>query len=193
MKFHVTLHWLELANQWLEVTRQFLWLDSTKSWLWLEGLVTLTRQKWLGNITGNLLSQKFLWLKSKISKKSGKSCLYEGCMSSSSTTCAQWRNYRLEPREKLSWKGPTGACMWPTNQNSEKMWEMIMNPGVDGYCKGLIHWKTPRKTQETISCSDFGKCSVCLDVLCLFGSCCCSVFFLKHLFIIINIFFFCHC
>jgi len=61
----VTRHWLEPANQWLEVTRQFsrLWLDSTKSWLWLdskkiwmtrlwlEGLVTLTRQIWLGHIT----------------------------------------------------------------------------------------------------------------------------------------------
>ena len=59
----MTRHWLELVNQWLEVTRPFLWLHSTKSWLdsdsirqncrwlWLEGLVTLTRQKWLGHIT----------------------------------------------------------------------------------------------------------------------------------------------
>jgi len=38
VKFRVTRHWLELANQWLEVTRQFSWLDydSTKSWLWLD-------------------------------------------------------------------------------------------------------------------------------------------------------------
>jgi len=71
----MTRHWLELVNQWLEVTRPFLWLDvdSTESWLdsdstkfqmiltrlWLEGLVTLTRleglvtltrQKWFGYI-----------------------------------------------------------------------------------------------------------------------------------------------
>jgi len=26
-KFHLTRHWLEFANQWLEVTWQFLWLD----------------------------------------------------------------------------------------------------------------------------------------------------------------------
>jgi len=41
--FHLTRHWLALANQWLEVTRQFLWFESdSKSfrWLWLEGLVT---------------------------------------------------------------------------------------------------------------------------------------------------------
>jgi len=56
-----------LANQWLEATRQFLWLDSDSTrpshdsdadstifkWLWLEGLVTLTRQKWLGHITAD--------------------------------------------------------------------------------------------------------------------------------------------
>ena len=52
----MTRHWLELGNQWLEVTRKFLWLasDSTRKnfrWLWLEGLVTLTGQKWLGHIT----------------------------------------------------------------------------------------------------------------------------------------------
>jgi len=52
----MTQHWLELANQWFEVTRHFLWLDSDSTWknfwwLWLEGLVTLTRQKWLGHIT----------------------------------------------------------------------------------------------------------------------------------------------
>jgi len=46
--------WLEIANQWLEVTRQFLWLDPIKSWLWLEGLVILTRQKWLGHITAKI-------------------------------------------------------------------------------------------------------------------------------------------
>ena len=69
VKFRVTRHWLEVANQWLEVTRQFSWLDSdstrpshdsnsdskkiwmTLTWLWHEGLVTLTRQKWLGHIT----------------------------------------------------------------------------------------------------------------------------------------------
>ena len=65
MKLRVTRHWLELANQWLEVTRQFSCLDSDSTrpshdsdstrknfrWLWLEGLVTLTRQKWLGHIT----------------------------------------------------------------------------------------------------------------------------------------------
>jgi len=28
VKFHLTRHWLELANQWLEVTRQILWRDS---------------------------------------------------------------------------------------------------------------------------------------------------------------------
>ena len=53
----MTRHWLELANQWLEVTRQFLLLDSDSTrpnhgsestrknfrWLWLEGLVTMTR------------------------------------------------------------------------------------------------------------------------------------------------------
>jgi len=35
VKFRVTRLWLELANQWLVATWQFLWLDSTKSWLWL--------------------------------------------------------------------------------------------------------------------------------------------------------------
>jgi len=36
VKFRLTGHWLELANQWLDVSRQFSWLDSTKSWLWLD-------------------------------------------------------------------------------------------------------------------------------------------------------------
>jgi len=39
VKFCVSRHWLELANQWLEATRQFLWLDSIKSWLWLEKIL----------------------------------------------------------------------------------------------------------------------------------------------------------
>ena len=55
----MTQHWLDLANQWLEVTRQFLWpiSDSTMSWLWLEGLVTLTRL-WFGHITGNFSEKR---------------------------------------------------------------------------------------------------------------------------------------
>ena len=29
----------------------------------------------------------------------------------------------------------------PTNQNSEKSWEMLVNPDVDVYTKTLNHWK----------------------------------------------------
>jgi len=76
VKFRVTRHWLELANQWLEVTRQFLWLDSDSTqprydsdstrksfrWFWLEGFVTLTRQKWFGHITArNYKNNLFCW------------------------------------------------------------------------------------------------------------------------------------
>jgi len=49
VKFRLTRRWLELANQWLDSS-----CDSTRNnfrWLWLEGLVTLTRQKWLGHTT----------------------------------------------------------------------------------------------------------------------------------------------
>ena len=45
MKFRVTWHWLKLANQWLQVTRQFLWLDSScdSTLTRLDQSMTLTR------------------------------------------------------------------------------------------------------------------------------------------------------
>jgi len=46
VKFRVTRHWLELANQRLETTQQFLWLDSAKPWLWL-GLWLEKYFRWL--------------------------------------------------------------------------------------------------------------------------------------------------
>jgi len=33
---------------------------------------------------------------------------------------------------KLRWKGPTGHCTGSTSQHSEKTWETIVNPDVDG-------------------------------------------------------------
>jgi len=41
IKFHLTRHSLELAHQWLEVTRQFLRLDSDSKKFWM----TLTRPR----------------------------------------------------------------------------------------------------------------------------------------------------
>jgi len=50
----MTRHWLELVNQWLEVTRPFLLLDSDSTRPSHDSTkfqMTLTRQKWLGHIT----------------------------------------------------------------------------------------------------------------------------------------------
>ena len=45
----------------------------------------------------------------------------------------------LEPGWKLNWRGPT-------SQHSEKTWEMIVNPDVDGYTNTRNHRKILRKT-----------------------------------------------
>jgi len=42
--------WLDIDSR-LQ-TNNSKWLDSTKLWLWLDQVMTLTRQKWLGHITG---------------------------------------------------------------------------------------------------------------------------------------------
>jgi len=58
VKFHVTRHWLKLANQWLEVTRQFLWLDSDSTKSWLDSNSTRKIFRWLWLYTDS----KGLWL-----------------------------------------------------------------------------------------------------------------------------------
>jgi len=50
---------------------------------------------------------------------------------------------------KYLWKGPTGHCTEPTSQHSEKTWEVMVNPYVDGYTETLNTPKNAKKQQPT--------------------------------------------
>ena len=53
------------------------------------------------------------------------------------------------PKCQYPRKGPTGRCTEPTSQNSEKTWEMMVNPDVDGYTEILNTPKDAKTKQPT--------------------------------------------
>jgi len=67
-------------------------------------------------------------------------------------SASQWRNYnwRSELEGKLSWKRPVGLCRRPTSQHAgKKTWEIMVNPGVDGYTKTPNQREISEKRKKT--------------------------------------------